>query len=658
MMQSRPISPRLLAACVTTLLALHALLATWGLRQVGVTHDETAHLTAGYAYWKFNDYRLQPENGNLPQRWAALPLLASAPHLDPAASPELWKRTSVWEISDDFFFASGNDHESMLWRGRLAMLCWPLSLGVLVFVWSRHYWGNRAALFSLGMWAVCPTILANGPLVTSGTTAAFWLLAATGAFWQALRRGGRWIPLSLLATGFAFVAKFSCVLLVPIFAVLGLWDALQAPSGRRDWRRLGRWSLLMVAHASAAAAVIWMSFGLRYPAAAPGMPPHEQFILTWEEMLSWKGPVTAVIQFARDWQLLPEAYIEGFTHVRYQGSARGAFLAGELSTTGWWWFFLATFAWKSTSAELLLTFLCAVLGLRRLARSGTSLVSAQLTRFAPLIVFVAVFGSFSLMSSLNIGHRHILALYPVLFILGGGVVQWMPRRGRAGLIALPVLSLAGALTVAPHYLTFFNYLSGGPKQGWHKLVDSSLDWGQGLPALATWVNQHREPDEPLYVSYFGSDSLSYHLPDAIPFAPIYDHYRPRRFEELKPGLYCIGATMLQDIFSPVKGPWTADKEESYRRGMAWARRQLAQGTLENRIIDFGRENTEGLWQVERLRFARIARYLRVRPPDAIVANATMVYRLNELEISALVEGPPEAVSLLIEAAERGEILGQ
>jgi hypothetical protein len=37
------------------------------------TFDEPQHLTAGYSYWVTNDFRLDPENGNLPARWAALP---------------------------------------------------------------------------------------------------------------------------------------------------------------------------------------------------------------------------------------------------------------------------------------------------------------------------------------------------------------------------------------------------------------------------------------------------------------------------------------------------------------------------------------------------------------------------------------------------------
>src|SRR2546421_3528175 len=56
---------------------LHAVMALTAANTKSPTFDEPQHLTAGYSYWATNDFRLDPENGNLPMRWAALPLLLS-----------------------------------------------------------------------------------------------------------------------------------------------------------------------------------------------------------------------------------------------------------------------------------------------------------------------------------------------------------------------------------------------------------------------------------------------------------------------------------------------------------------------------------------------------------------------------------------------------
>src|SRR3989440_10525633 len=54
---------------------LHAAMALTAVNTKSPTFDEPQHLTAGYSYWVTSDFRLDPENGNLPALWAALPLL-------------------------------------------------------------------------------------------------------------------------------------------------------------------------------------------------------------------------------------------------------------------------------------------------------------------------------------------------------------------------------------------------------------------------------------------------------------------------------------------------------------------------------------------------------------------------------------------------------
>ena len=66
-------STAFLLALAVGLALLHATLAVTATAEKSMTSDEIAHLVAGQAYNTRRDYRLQPENGNLPQRLAALP---------------------------------------------------------------------------------------------------------------------------------------------------------------------------------------------------------------------------------------------------------------------------------------------------------------------------------------------------------------------------------------------------------------------------------------------------------------------------------------------------------------------------------------------------------------------------------------------------------
>ena len=96
----RSLLPRL--ACgypaAVVVLAAHFLIAVASVREKSDTFDEPAHIMGGYSYWTRNDYRLQPDNGNLPQRWLALPLLT----LD-LKFPEdrvAWMASDLWTIGD------------------------------------------------------------------------------------------------------------------------------------------------------------------------------------------------------------------------------------------------------------------------------------------------------------------------------------------------------------------------------------------------------------------------------------------------------------------------------------------------------------------------------------------------------------------------------
>jgi hypothetical protein len=41
-----------------------------------------------------------------------------------------------------------------------------------------------------------------------------------------------------------------------------------------------------------------------------------------------------------------------------------------------------------------------------------------------------------------------------------------------------------------NYLAYFNFIAGGPDEGYKHLVDSSLDWGQELGNLKRWLDDH------------------------------------------------------------------------------------------------------------------------------------------------------------------------
>ena len=277
------------------------------LREKSLTTDEAVHVTAGYSYWHYNDYRLDPENGNLPQRLMALPLwFGKFPF--PGRGVEAWRTADEWALADTWFYRMGNDAAGMLRRGRAASSLTAVALGALVWGWSRRLFGPWGGLLSLLLFVLSPTVLANGALMTSDTACALFFLAATGALWRTLERltPGRVLASALLVGGL-FLSKMSAILILPIAAILILGRlidgrplSVECGSWRRDLQHRGSQALALTAsaavHVLVVVAVIWASFGFRYSVFNDAQPGEHQLRDPWEHVLGLVQPVELLEQ--------------------------------------------------------------------------------------------------------------------------------------------------------------------------------------------------------------------------------------------------------------------------------------------------------------------------------------------------------------------------
>jgi hypothetical protein len=131
-----------------------------------------------------------------------------------------------------------------------------------------------------------------------------------------------------------------------------------------------------------------------------------------------------------------------------------------------------------------------------------------------MFLFVVIYWAYSIQSSLNIGVRHLLPTIPLVYILSAGAVKsWFSvNRTRAKSLFLGGLVVWFALEtafVSPHFLSYFNELSGGTKNGYRHVTDSNYDWGQDLKFLKKFIAENGI--NKIAVDYFGGGSPEYHL---------------------------------------------------------------------------------------------------------------------------------------------------
>lgn len=674
-----------LAALLTLIAVGHGWMAASVSRIFSTTSDEIAHLTAGYAYWTTRDYRLQPENGNFPQRWAALPLVLKGGVAFPVTTEDAWQRADVWRVGHRFFHESGNDLPAMLAQGRAMIAVLSALLCLLVFFWTRDLFGTPAGFLALLLAAFSPSLLAHGGLATSDTAAALGFAAASLAWWRLLHRVtlGR-LLLAGASLGLLALSKYSVVLFAPMaLSTAGLRltrpTALPVMVRRQQWllagwRRFVAIPLLGIIIATMAGGMIWAAYGFRYSAHPPESPPNVDFVQSWQSVLLKEKPhepmlmadgrrvqstdpepgiVQRVVDWTRQHQLLPEAWLYGLAFVEKNARGRLAYFAGEYRMTGWRAFFPTAFVLKTTLPTLALI----TLGIIGLVSVPSSRRRAWLYRLTPLLVLLIIYWGFALQSRLNIGHRHLLPTYAACYVLAAGSLLLLRRRRAWGLLILALLlwHVRESLAIRPDYLAYFNPLAGGPAQAHRLFVDSSLDWGQDLPRLKQWLAAHRRPDEPVFLSYFGTGNPRHEGIEAIRVGDGYFDWESRRTPPpLRGGIYCISATMLRRVYTLVRGPWSAEYELNYHKLTTWLDhvRTLERGTpptdidgtpLEPEVVN------ARLFTLEQLLFGRLCHYLEQRPPEARAGYSILIYKLSDAEVKFSLYAPLNEVDAALQA---------
>jgi len=164
------------------------------------------------------------------------------------------------------------------------------------------------------------------------------------------------------------------------------------------------------------------------------------------------------------------------------------FLLGEYSDHGWRYYFPVAFALKTTIPFLVLTCLsfgwavwCAWRGDKR---------------YLVILLPIVIYGGSAMFADINIGIRHLLPLFPFLFMLAGVLVDhWLgTRRNRIALMVVVlifVFCIEESVRAYPNYIPYMNQLTS-TRPHWMLLSDSNIEWGDDNGPLAEYLKAKGE----------------------------------------------------------------------------------------------------------------------------------------------------------------------
>lgn len=480
------------------------------------TMDEKAHIPAGYSYIVKGDYRLNPEHPPLAKALSGISLYSSKSFWggNDFFQNESWEKIDQWQAGEDFIFKSGNDADKLIFMARLPMVLIMLGLGVILFLWARELWGNWIGLIVSSLYLYSPTALAHGHLVTTDIPITFCFLLVMYSYWKFLSQENvqkpkktKWLWLTGISLGILFLTKFSAIIILPmVFFILSFWAYWNKKHKAESfwkifWRQIFQ-GLKIIGISALLVYIIYLPLSINYN------------IGKMHELINLSFPTTAAFFWrqilhglANNFLTKPIAqFLIGFSMVfAHAGGGHTAFLLGNLSNKGWWYFFPIAFLLKTTLPVLVL--FISSLFLIFIQKNKQKILAIMI-----FLISISFYFLISMISSLNLGIRHLLPIYPFIFlIIGYGIFKlWNFKNINFKIIIIILLSwhIIESLIVFPYYLSYFNQLSF-TKEKREILIDSSLDWGQDLKRLKKHVNEKNIKD--LKIDYFGGSYIPYYF---------------------------------------------------------------------------------------------------------------------------------------------------
>jgi hypothetical protein len=217
---------------------------------------------------------------------------------------------------------------------------------------------------------------------------------------------------------------------------------------------------------------------------------------------------TKVQQLLPGWLPVPisESFVSGLDQAKYYDQLGGGYvnssfanvtILGYSSTGGsFWYYYFVSFFFKTPIPYLILAGWAKYILYIKL--KGKSFMKNEFFLFAPMVYFLVVM---SFMYKTQCGIRHIIFIYPLIFIFCGIIIKY--AKGKTDKMIQVALGIWLVMSVGQYFNNYYPYTNEfiGHKVNAYKYVGASnLNFSQGEYLLNHYLEEHpdtkRAPLEP------------------------------------------------------------------------------------------------------------------------------------------------------------------
>lgn len=512
------------------------------------TFDEHRHLVRGIMLLETGDYRLNKHHPILANVLNAIPQLFNPNYKSPGTNNDYWDDANKDAYARLLAEVNGSRKRfslEVINPSRYVTIgLFAASVVLFYFLIKKEFGIVPASGFTL-LYAFSPNIFAHARLVTTDAMAVITIFLATWYLYKYLKYKTKGMLIAFIITSFlALLTKYGAVPIAFVWVALIYYFEVFIIQKKKNKKKKLIKKLLSGIPKVALIVVCWVvlltaAYGFRFTTLAA--TNHDSKARTESHLHNFKKmfePVPFLIGPVQHFYMyvpvpFPE-YIQGFIEnvVFHNSYGHGSFLYGDYRSDGWWYYFPLTMLAKMPVTGLIGTLAVVGWGIwliikRYKSAKGFKKFIKNMSKLGPssaLIIVPAFYYMLSMSSSINLGIRHILIVFPFIYVGAGILVEKILKKNLKYLFIIIPLGLwyvYSFVSIYPHYISYFNEIVGGPKNGYKYLLDSNLSWGQ---------------DELMVEEYKES------LPDSV---KVYDNSE----DPVEDGIAIIDANFLMSVYS-------------------------------------------------------------------------------------------------------------
>lgn len=448
---------------IVILFAVYFINGIIAIPQLSITGDEGDHMNYAMRSAKGHPEKVKPFDDASTMPMSVVNVVPRA--IEQVFQPDLSKND--WGRSDIF-------------SGRYMTLLLSALIGFFILKCSTELYGRKAGLFSLFLFVFCPNLNGHAVLVTTDAFSALFTLTSVWYFRKALLITN-WKNCSLFGfhLGMAQLSKQSLTHLYIIFVLLFLFFLFTKKIQVQVKALPGKILFTVLV------TLLVINAGFLFQGTGTSLNEYKfrsSFFSRLQDQLSFIGSAPLP---------LPEPYLSGLDLTKnidemgpgHPESSGDVYILGERKEgEGFWYYYFVILFFKTPVPVII----CCFLFLHYLFKNRQGF-------FANEFVFISVIGYFlvyfSFFYNSQVGIRHILMIFPSLYVLLGKIAEQLWRK-KIIVSALTIYSIITFYYYYPNLIAYSNEFIWQKKNAYKIMADSNLDYGQGHYLAQRYISKH------------------------------------------------------------------------------------------------------------------------------------------------------------------------